>query len=126
LAPLFAGTLALSKLARDQSILSASPSSSSNAWWSCRQTPACCQSRNRRQQVEPLPQPSSVGSICQGMPLRRTKMMPLSALRLFTGGRPPLGRGGSGGRSGATKLHSSSLTSWLAMPLTGSSHGPRF
>ena len=32
------------------------------------QTPASCQSRSRRQQVMPEPQPSSWGSISQGMP----------------------------------------------------------
>jgi hypothetical protein len=57
LAPLLAATLVLSKLARDQSIRLASPSPSSKIWWSLQQTPASCQSRSRRQQVTPLPQP---------------------------------------------------------------------
>ncbi len=35
------------------------------------QIPASCQSRNRRQQVMPEPQPSSCGGISQGIPLRK-------------------------------------------------------
>jgi hypothetical protein len=45
----------------------------------------------RRQHVMPLPQPISWGSISQGMPLRRTKRMPVRAARSGTGGRPPFG-----------------------------------
>ena len=59
--PLFtplARTVSLSRLALDQSILSASPKRSSSARWSLRHTPAFCQSPRRRQQVTPLPQPS--------------------------------------------------------------------
>ena len=74
------------------------------------QTPASCQSRSRRQQVIPEPQPISWGSISQGMPVFSTKMMPVKAARSGTRGRPPLGLGGSGGSSGATRAHSSSLT----------------
>src|SRR5215216_7954445 len=54
-APLLAGTLAASRLARDQSILSASPRRSSSARWSRSQTPSRCQSRRRRQHVTPEP-----------------------------------------------------------------------
>jgi hypothetical protein len=60
-APLFAGTLVESMLARDQSIWSASPRRWSSTRSSRRQTPAACQSRSRRQHVGPLPQPISVG-----------------------------------------------------------------
>lgn len=115
-APFFAGTLLVSSAARVQSILSASPSRWSSSWWSRSQTPACCQSRSRRQQVTPLPQPSSWGSNSQGMPLRSTKRMPVRAARSGTRGRPPFGLGGSSGRSGAITFHSSSETSRLAMP----------
>ncbi len=54
--------------------------------------PASGQSSGRRQQVEPLPLPlpSSVGSICRGIPLLRTKTMPA---RSGTRDRPPLGPG---------------------------------
>jgi hypothetical protein len=36
---------------------------------------------------------------------------------VMLGGRPPLGLGGSGGRSGATISHSMSLISGVLMPL---------
>ena len=80
--PLFtplALTVSLSRLALDQSILSASPRRSSNARCRERHTPAVCQSRSLRQQVTPLPQPISCGSISQGKPLLSTKMMPVRA-----------------------------------------------
>ena len=78
--------------------------------------PAACQSRSRRQHVMPDPQPISWGSISQGMPERSTNRMPVSAARFGTGGRPPLGLGRSGGRSGSTMAHNSSETSGLLMP----------
>jgi len=114
-APLFAGMLDASRLARDQSIRSAAPSRSSTA--RCRRchTPACCHSRKRRQQVTPLPQPSSWGKYSQGSPVLSTKRMPVSAARSGMRGRPPLGLGGSGGSSGAMTSQSASLTSGLAM-----------
>src|SRR5689334_5587633 len=65
-----ARTVSLSKLALDQSILSASPKRLRSARCRLRHTPAFCQSRNLRQQVTPLPQPISCGSISQGKPLR--------------------------------------------------------
>jgi hypothetical protein len=114
-APLLAGMLALSREARLQSMRSASPSRSSSSRWSRSQTPASCQSRNLRQHVTPEPQPSSGGSISQGMPDFSTKMMPVRAARSGTRGRPPLGLGGSAGSSGATSAHNSSLTRGLLM-----------
>ncbi len=48
-------------------------SDASSSWCSRSQTPACCQSRNRRQQVMPLPQPISWGSISQGIPVLQDK-----------------------------------------------------
>jgi hypothetical protein len=45
------------------------------------QMPSCCQSRRRRQQVIPDPQPSSFGNICHGIPLRRTKTIPVRQAR---------------------------------------------
>ena len=112
-APFLAGILALSRLARLQSSCSAAPSRSSKVWCSRSQTPAACQSRKRRQQVTPLPQPSSWGNISQGMPLLSTKMLPVSAARSETRGRPPLGFGASGGKRGAMIVQSSSVTSGL-------------
>lgn len=96
---------------RLQSIRSACPSRSSRSWWRRLQTPAFCQSRRRRQHVMPLPQPISLGSISQGMPLRRTKRMPVRAARSGTRGRPPFGLGFSVGNKGATNIHSLSSTS---------------
>jgi hypothetical protein len=116
LAPLLAAMLAESNDARLQSIWSASPKRSSNSRWSRSHTPASCQSRSLRQHVTPEPQPSSGGSNSQEMPDLRTKMIPVRAARSGTRGRPPLGLGGSGGNSGATRAHSSSLTNGLAMP----------
>ena len=57
--PKTARTLLESTTARDQSIRSAACNRRSSSLWSFSQTPAFCQSRNRRQQVMPLPQPSS-------------------------------------------------------------------
>ena len=105
-APPGEGTVEASIAARLQSMRSAWPSRSKRTWWRRSQTPACCHSRRRRQQVMPLPQPSSLGSISQGMPLRRTKRMPVKAARLDTRGRPPFGFGFSGGNSGAMRVHS--------------------
>jgi hypothetical protein len=80
------------------------------------QTPRRCQYRNRRQQVTPEPQPISWGSISQGMPLRKTKTIPVRQARSSTGGRPRLpGRALCRGRSGATASQSSSGTNGSAM-----------
>ncbi len=115
-APLLAATLAESSQARDQSSLSASAKRCSSVWCRRSHTPACCQSRSRRQQVIPLPQPSSWGKSSQPMPLFRTNRMPVKAARSLMRGRPPLGLGDAGGSSGATTAHSSSLTRGLLIP----------
>jgi hypothetical protein len=114
-APPLAATLEPSRLARDQSIRSASPSRSSSTRCKRCHTPACCQSRKRRQQVTPLPHPSSWGRYSQGRPVRRTNRMPVKAARSEMRGRPPLGLGGSGGSSGAIASQSASLTRGFAM-----------
>lgn len=62
--------------ARVQSIWSVRPKRPRKAWWSRSQTPASCQSRRRRQQVMPQPQPISCGSISHGMPLLSTNRIP--------------------------------------------------
>ncbi|EWY36155.1 hypothetical protein N825_29880 [Skermanella stibiiresistens SB22] len=116
-APLFAGTLALSNAARLQSIALALPNLSRRTRCNVSHTPEACQSRSRRQQVIPDPQPISRGGISHGMPLLKTNRMPVSTARSSTGGRPPFGRGGRDGNSGATTAHSSSLTRGFAMPL---------
>jgi hypothetical protein len=117
-APPGAGTLALSSEARVQSIRPASWSRCKSVRCKRLQTPARCQSRKRRQHVMPLPQPSSWGSISQGMPLFKTNTMPDRAARsVMLRGRPPLGFGGSGGNSGAMISHNASLTNGVLMPL---------
>jgi hypothetical protein len=80
-------------------------------------TPASCQSRSRRQQVMPHPQPISWGKSSQGMPVRRTNRMPVSAFRSSTGFRPGYRkrRRLGGGRMGLTSDHSSSVTTSRAI-----------
>ncbi len=105
-----------------QSIISAWPSLSRSVWWSFLQTPALCQSRKRRQQVTPEPHPISSGSIFQGMPLFKTKMMPVKAALFDTLGRPAfVFLGGSGGNNGSTTDQRSSVTNGL-----GITHGIRY
>jgi hypothetical protein len=113
--PSKARTLELSTTARDQSIRSAVWSSVNNSSCNRSQTPAACQSRKRRQQVIPHPQPSSCGNIAQGMPLRSTNKMPVNACRLPTAGRPPLVDSVTGGSKGSTRSHNPSDTNGLAM-----------
>jgi hypothetical protein len=71
LAPFFAGKLAESNDARDQSMRPSLPSLSRRTRRSACHTPAFCQSRSRRQQVTPL-QPNSLGSMRQGTPHLKT------------------------------------------------------
>lgn len=104
--PFFAATVAESTAARLQSISPARPNFSKNTRCRRCQTPAVCHSLSRRQQVIPLPQPISLGSISQGMPLRRTNRIPVRAARSDTRGRPPFGRGFSEGNKGAICSHS--------------------
>jgi hypothetical protein len=115
LAPLFAGTDALSTQARLHSMACAPPKRSSKTRCSLFQTPAACQSRSRRQHVIPEPQPISRGNISQAMPLFSTNRMPISAARCGRGGRPPFGLGRSGGSSGSITVHRSSGTRDLAI-----------
>jgi hypothetical protein len=103
--------------ARDQSSWFAAWSRSSNTRWSRDQTPARCQSRKRRQQVTPDPQPISWGSASQGIPVRRTKRIPVRTRRGSTGLRPGyrFRRRFGGGRSGSITAHSGSSTKGFAM-----------
>jgi hypothetical protein len=123
-APPGEGTVEASMAARLQSMRSAWPSRSNRTWWRRSQTPAFCQSRRRRQQVMPLPQPNSLGSISHGMPLRRTKRIPVKAARSDTRGRPPFGFGLSGGNKGAMRSHSlSSRYVRIMRPRITQAHG---
>ncbi len=115
-APLFAGACAESTAARDQSIAPARWSRSSRRWCTRRQTPACCQSRKRFQQVMPL-QPSSCGRSSHGMPVRRTNTIPVKATRSGVLGRPRRDRRGGLGSSGSISAHSpSSISRRVTLP----------
>ena len=102
--PHTARTEQLSTMARDQSMSPSRASQFRSAKCNRSQMPSACQSRRRRQQVMPDPQPSSCGNICHGMPLRSTKRMPVRHARSGTRGRPPFGRGGGTGSSGAIRF----------------------
>jgi hypothetical protein len=114
-APPGAGTVEESIAALVQSMRSALPSRSKNTLWRRSQTPAFCQSRKRRQQVIPEPQPICGGSISQGRPVMSTNRMPVRTARFGRGGRPPLGRGFSGGSKGSIANHNSSGRIGLAI-----------
>src|SRR5262245_18661913 len=106
--PKTARTLALSTTPRAASTAPAWPSRPSSRPWMAGQTPASVQSRSRRQQVTPLPQPISAGTIDQAMPDLSTKTMPARAFRSSTRGRPPSGQAGRLGIRGSISAHSSS------------------
>lgn len=81
-------------------------------------TPALCQSRSRRQQLTPEPQPISAASSFHRMPLLNTNKMPVSAARSDTGMRPGYRNrlGLAGGRSGSISAHNSSSMVGLPIP----------
>ena len=114
-APFGAGTLEASTEARDPSILSACCKRTSKTCKSWSQTPAACHSGSRRQQVMPLPQFISLGSISHGIPVRKTNRIPVNTDRLPLRGRPPAGLGFSAGSRGAMASHNSSLTNGFGM-----------
>ena len=89
-----------STTALDQSIRPQRASQSSRTKWMRSQIPSSCQSRSLRQHVMPEPQPSSCGSISHGIPLRRTKRIPVRQARSGRRGLPPLGPGGADGNIG--------------------------
>ena len=104
----------LSAMARLKSSSPRRRSSASSTAWRRVQTPRRCQASNRRQHVLPDPQPISVGSICQGMPLRSTNRMPVSTARSSRGRRPGCRRrrrlgGGSSGWIFAHRASSSKV-----------------
>src|SRR5205085_11670339 len=80
-APFKAGRNNESTTARDQSSLSASRSLASSVSCSCCQTPCCCHSCSRRQQVIPEPQPSSFGRYSQAIPVFNTNRIPVKTRR---------------------------------------------
>jgi hypothetical protein len=106
-----------STTARDQSRVSASRNLAKSKAWSLCQTPARCHARRYRQQVIPEPQPSSWGSMFQGIPLFKTKRMRVSIWRGTNGLRPGqrTRRGLGGGKKGSIKFHSWSSSNGFAM-----------
>jgi hypothetical protein len=86
--PKVARTEELSITARLKSILLLPRNLLNNTLWMASHTPAFCQACKYRQQLIPLPHPSSWGSISQGMPLFSTKRMPVMARRGSIGFRP--------------------------------------
>jgi hypothetical protein len=97
--PFFAGIDDQSTQTRLKSSLFAPRRRRSSSSCNLSQTPASCQSRSRRQQVTPEPQPSSGGKSSHAMPVRSTNRIPLSAARSEMRGRPPRGFGAGAGRS---------------------------
>ena len=83
--------------------------SASNTWCRASKTPAACQSRSRRQQVMPDPNPSSCGRSSQPMPVTSTNRMPCSTSRssIGFGPDPPAGRTGN---NGSISFHNRSST----------------
>ena len=116
-APRGLGTDDPSILARLRSSWPALRSFSSKTMWRRCHTPAACQSRSLRQQVMPLPKPSSWGRSSHAIPVRSTKRMPLSANSSSNRGRPPAGDGLTFGNSGSICFQSAALTS-LLFPMT--------
>lgn len=103
---------------REKSIWSAARSLASNCACNASHTPACCQSRSRRQQLTPEPHPISAGRSRQRIPVFNTNKIPVSAARSGTGLRPGYlnRRGLAGGRSGSISFHNSS--SMIGLPIS--------
>lgn len=123
IAPFLAATDEESTDARDQSISPARLRRSSMWRWTRSHRPTFCQARSRRQQVMPEQPATSKGRRSHGIAVYSTNRMPTNASRASIGGRPPLGRGASGGMSGAISAHNSSGRSFLAMPQSSTQHG---
>jgi len=113
--PKTARTEALSITPRERLIFRRRPKRFRSRWWISGHRPASVQSLSRRQQVTPLPQPNSAGSIFHGIPDRKTMMIPVRQSRSGTGGRPPWGLGFGGGNRGWISFHTSSASNVNAM-----------
>ena len=116
-----------STITREKSIWPAARNSPSSSSCNRSHTPASRQSRNRRQQVTPEPQPISAGRSRQRSPVRNTNKMPLNAARSGTGLRPGyFSRRGFGcGSKGSIRSHNSSSMIGLSISLTSSLRRPR-
>jgi hypothetical protein len=69
----------------------------------------------------PRPAPEFVREHLPGIPLRRTKTMPVRHERSETRGRPPLGRRAEMGKNGSTRSHNASGSSAAAIPVHATS-----
>jgi len=116
-----------STITREKSIWPAARNSPSSSSCNRSHTPASRQSRNRRQQVTPEPQPISAGRSRQRSPVRNTNKMPLNAARSGTGLRPGyFSRRGFGcGSKGSIRFHNSSSMIGLSISLTSLSRRSR-
>ncbi|RUS67254.1 hypothetical protein CUZ56_01197 [Saezia sanguinis] len=126
LTPRGLATLAPSMLARSQSIWSCSRKRRSIARCNFSHTPAACQSRNLRQHVILLPNPSCCGKSSHGMPVWRTNIIPFNAARSLTARRPPLGDGENSGISGSRAVHNSLLILRLVITAQYDIHQPMY
>jgi hypothetical protein len=84
----FACTWLASATARDHSILLAVRKRASSSSCSRSQTPTCCHSSRRRQQVTPDPKPSSAGKCVHEIPVCSTNKTPCNACRSGSRFRP--------------------------------------
>lgn len=108
---------ALSTTTRARSSWPRRRNSASNTRWRRFHTPARCHRTNRRQHVEPAPQPICGGSMFQGMPLRSTNRIPVSTARSGIGLRPAYWRSRRRrfGKRGSIRIHKSSSINVLGM-----------
>jgi hypothetical protein len=114
--PKTARTEAESTTAREKSIWSARRNWLSKTRWMLSHTPAFCQSRRRRQQVMPEPQPISWGRSSHAIPVLSTKRMPVRTARSDKGLRPGYrNRLFCLGSNGSMMCHSSSSSICFAM-----------
>lgn len=104
--PKTARTEALSMIARESRIEPRLPKRRNSRRCNSGHTSAWVHSWSRRQQVTPLPQPNSLGSMFQGSPLLRMNRIPVKQARFDTGGRPPFGEAVCCGKSGSISFHS--------------------
>ena len=104
--PKTARTEALSMTARESRIEPRLPKRRNSRRCNSGHTSAWVHSCSRRQQVTPLPQPISWGSMFHGNPLLRMNTIPVKQARFDTGGRPPFGEAVCRGRSGSISFHS--------------------
>ncbi|CAB3775121.1 hypothetical protein LMG29542_08503 [Paraburkholderia humisilvae] len=105
-----------STAAREKSNWPASRNFASRSSCSRSHTPAFCQSRKRRQQAGPEPDPNLIGKSHQHIPVLNTNRMPFSATRSETQPGYFLRRGFGGGSKGSINAHSSSLMIGVPIP----------